>query len=76
VSTDEARRVEPPVGAPAAAVSRVDTPTDVRGLLSQLRIERRADGGFSIEAPPDAADGLAALFEGMASLIRQAGSAR
>ena len=51
-------------------------PTDVRGLLSQLEMRRRDDGGLVIEAPPDAAFGLAALFEGMASLLRQAGGPR
>jgi SNF2 family DNA or RNA helicase len=51
-------------------------PTDVRGLLSKLEMRRRDDGGLVIEAPPDAADGLAALFEGMASLLRQAGGPR
>jgi hypothetical protein len=39
-------------------------------------MRRRDDGGLVIEAPPDAADGLAALFEGMASLLRQAGGPR
>jgi hypothetical protein len=51
-------------------------PADVRGLLSQLEMRRRDDGGLVIEAPPDAADSLAALFEGMASLLRQAGGPR
>jgi superfamily II DNA/RNA helicase len=51
-------------------------PADVRGLLSRLEMRRRDDGGLVIEAPPDAADGLAALFEGMASLLRRAGGPR
>jgi hypothetical protein len=47
-------------------------PEDVRGLLSKLSVRRRDDGGLAIEAPPEAADGLAALFEGMAQLLRAA----
>lgn len=73
---DEALHADRQTGAPAAVTARPDAPADVRGVLSQLKIQRRADGGLSIEAPPEAADGLAALFEGMASLMRQAGSAR
>jgi hypothetical protein len=38
-------------------------------------VERRADGGLAIEAPPEAAYGLAALFEGMGRLLREAGRA-
>ena len=39
-------------------------------------VRRRDDGGLAIEAPPEAADGLAALFEGMAQLLRTAGTGR
>jgi superfamily II DNA or RNA helicase len=49
---------------------------DIRGWLSQLKVHRRDDGGLAIEAPPEAADGLAALFEGMGRLLREAGAAR
>ena len=49
---------------------------DLQGWLSQLRIHRRDDGGLSIEAPPEAADGLAALFEGMGRLLQEARAAR
>jgi SNF2 family DNA or RNA helicase len=73
---DEAPHAHRPPEAPASVAARTDVPADVRGLLSRLKIQRRADGGLSIEAPPEAADGLAALFEGMASLMRQAGSSR
>ena len=68
---------------PASAVSigpvpevergRLPPPSELRGWLSQLRVERRDDGGLAIEAPPEAADGLAALFEGMGKLLREAG---
>jgi helicase-like protein len=47
--------------------------SELRGWLSQLSVERRPDGRIAIEAPPEAADGLAALFEGMGRLLREAG---
>ncbi|MBK5257549.1 MAG: hypothetical protein JJE39_16105, partial [Vicinamibacteria bacterium] len=62
--------------APEAERGRLHPPSELRGWLSQLRVERRADGGLAIEAPPEAADGLAALFEGMGKLLREAGRAR
>jgi superfamily II DNA or RNA helicase len=71
----------PPAGAasigpvPEAARSRLPPASEMRGWLSQLRVERRSDGGLAIEAPPEAADGLAALFEGMGRLLREAGRA-
>jgi len=71
----------PPAGAggmgpaPEAERGRLPPVSELRGWLSQLRVQRRADGGLAIEAPPEAADGLAALFEGMGSLLRQAGRA-
>jgi hypothetical protein len=58
--------------APEAERDRLPPPSELRGWLSQLRVERRADGGLAIEAPPEAADGLAALFEGMGRLLREA----
>jgi hypothetical protein len=45
---------------------------DVRGLFSQLQVRRQADGHVIIEAPPEAASTLSALFEGMAALLQQA----
>jgi superfamily II DNA or RNA helicase len=71
----------PPAGAvsigppPEAERSRLPPASELRGWLSQLRVQRRADGGLAIEAPPEAADGLAALFEGMGKLLREAGRA-
>jgi SNF2 family DNA or RNA helicase len=47
----------------------------VSGLLGSVRIEPRPDGGLRIEAPPEAAEGLRALFEGMARLMAQASAA-
>jgi superfamily II DNA/RNA helicase len=71
----------PPAGAVGigpvseAERSRLPPASELRGWLSQLRVERRSDGGLAIEAPPEAADGLAALFEGMGRLLREAGRA-
>jgi hypothetical protein len=42
----------------------------VASLFSQLRVERRADGGVTIDAPPEAAASLASLFEAMTALMR------
>lgn len=39
-------------------------------------IHRRDDGGLTLEAPPEAAETLAALFEGMGRLLRQAADPR
>ena len=54
----------PPVEAPRLT-------GDIRGLLSQLQVERNAEGGLRIEAPPEAAEGLASLFEGLADVMRK-----
>jgi superfamily II DNA or RNA helicase len=45
---------------------------DVRGLFAQLQVRRQADGNVIIEAPPEAASTLSALFEGIAALLQQA----
>ncbi len=42
----------------------------VRDLFASLSVRPTAGGGVAIEAPPEAAESLAALFEGMASLLR------
>jgi hypothetical protein len=42
------------------------------GLFAALRVERTRDGGMRIEAPPEVAGALAALFEGMARLLSRA----
>ena len=42
---------------------------DVAALFSALRVERTPLGGIRIEAPPEAATQLVALFEGMAKLL-------
>ena len=44
----------------------------VRDLFAQLRIRREGSGKVVIEAPPEAAETLGALFEGMAAMLRNA----
>ncbi|MBI4879010.1 MAG: hypothetical protein HY812_05030 [Planctomycetes bacterium] len=43
---------------------------EIRRLFGQLRMQRTETGGMRIEATPEAAETLAALFEGMAGLLR------
>jgi len=50
-------------------------PLNVESLMSGLRVRRTASGGLLIEAPRETASTLAALFSGMAQLLR-AGAAR
>lgn len=45
---------------------------EVRRLFTQLRVRRSESGGVLIEAPPEAATTLGALFEGMAALLQAA----
>ena len=63
----------PPAPTPPAAASSAPTaprPGDVRDLLSRMSLVRGADGGVRVEAPPESAATLAALFEGLAALLR------
>ncbi|MBI5482310.1 MAG: DEAD/DEAH box helicase [Deltaproteobacteria bacterium] len=56
----------------AAPVPTTDAvPADaVRRLFGQLQVRTRDDGGVTIDAPPDSALALAAIFEGMAGMLR------
>lgn len=45
---------------------------DIQRLVSGLTIQRTAAGGLVVEAPPETASTLAALFSGMAQLFQQA----
>jgi len=45
---------------------------EVRHLFSQLQVRRGQSGNIVIEAPPEAASTLSALFEGMAALLQAA----
>jgi len=56
-----------------AAVALSSAP--VAQLFNALRVERGADGSLRIEAPPQAASALAALFDGMARLLSAVGAA-
>ena len=62
--------------APSPAPPTVSTsaPVDVRGLFSRLQVRRESDGRVVIEAPPDAANALSALFEGMAAMLQSLAS--
>jgi SNF2 family DNA or RNA helicase len=46
-----------------------EVPTSVSSLFERLRVERTESGGIRIEAPPEAAASLVALFDGMAKLL-------
>ncbi len=45
----------------------------VQSMFQQVQIEQREDGGIRLEAPPEAARTLSALFAGMAQLLDAAG---
>jgi superfamily II DNA or RNA helicase len=65
---------ERPNGDAAATTAAFDA--GAPALLSALRIERTAAGGLRIEAPPEAAATLAAMFESMAKLMHAASTVR
>ena len=50
----------------AAEASRLPATGDLRTLLAKLSIRTADDGRVSIEAPPEAAAGLAMAFEALA----------
>ena len=49
---------------------------DIERLVSGLTVQRTASGGLVIEAPPETASTLAALFSGMAQLLQGAAASR
>ncbi|MGE3819418.1 MAG: hypothetical protein AB7I30_08285, partial [Isosphaeraceae bacterium] len=71
-------RAEPPADVPPgptfAPSGGAATPSlpEIRHLFTQLRVRRSESGGVTIEAPPEAASTLGALFEGMAALLQAA----
>jgi superfamily II DNA or RNA helicase len=79
-AADESRDVPTPLtpAEPLAAAAMSDGAVrlpampsgDVRQLFSQLQVRRQPNGGVVIEAPPEAASALGALFEGLAALIQ------
>jgi hypothetical protein len=48
---------------------------DIAALFGSVQVRRTASGGLTLEAPPEAAASLAALFEGMAKLLAQSARA-
>jgi len=64
---DESRDARVP-GAPEPAPA--PSAGDVQKLFSRLTVQRTVDGGLLIEAPPETASTLAALFAGMAQLLQ------
>jgi len=46
-------------------------PSGAPELLAGIRIETSPDGAMRIEAPPEAAETLAGLFEAMAGMLRK-----
>jgi superfamily II DNA or RNA helicase len=75
-STDPAPppAAEPVASAHAARPSSDPVPVtaaiDLQQLFATLRIRTTAEGGIAIEAPPEAASTLAAVFEGLARQLR------
>ncbi len=57
---------------PAPSPRVLPSPGEVRQLFSRLQIRREPDGKVVIEAAPDTASTLAALFEGMAAMLQAA----
>lgn len=64
------RRDETPAPASPGAGS-LPEPAAVRSMFDQLRVETRPDGGVRLDAPPEAARTLSALFAGMAKLLEE-----
>ncbi len=48
------------------------SPAEIQRLVSRLTVQHTASGGLVIEAPPETASTLAALFAGMAQLLHAA----
>ena len=70
---DESRDApRPPIPEPEPSPSA----RDVQTLFSGLTVQRTARGGLVIEASPETASTLAALFSGMAQLLQAAGEDR
>jgi hypothetical protein len=79
---EEPAEPAPPVAAPPAQPPTPATPPipaqppapvpdglSVQQMLSSIQVERTEGGGLRIEAPPEAAGTLAAMFQGMADLL-------
>lgn len=66
---DESRDARVPT---APGVAPLPSAPDVERLFSGLTVQRTSGGGLVIAAPPETASTLAALFTGMAQLLRAA----
>jgi hypothetical protein len=59
----------PVATAPEDPEPSVEAGAHLAGLFSQLKVRQLENGGLSLEAPPEAAVALTALFQGMANLL-------
>ncbi len=59
-----------PLSATTSSVAALPSAGEVREFFSQLQVRRAPIGNVLIEAPPEAASTLGALFEGMAALLQ------
>lgn len=59
-------------GAAVAVPEPIASAAEIRRLVSGLTVPRTAGGGLVIEAPPETASTLAALFSGMTQLLQSA----
>jgi superfamily II DNA or RNA helicase len=62
--------VPTPIPAEQPVPVTTPAPLDVQAVFARLQVRREPDGRVIIEAPPDAASALSALFEGMAALLQ------
>ena len=67
---DESRDV--PLAAITAGPEPADSAAAIQRLVAGVTVRRTASGGLVIEAPPEAASTLGALFSGMAQLLHSA----
>ncbi len=63
-ATDESQDV------PATPVMATSPAVPIQSLFAGLKIEKRKDGSMRIDAAPEAAEGLARLFESLAAALR------
>jgi superfamily II DNA or RNA helicase len=63
-------------GAAASGEDPVPSAAAIQRLVSGVSVQRTAGGGLVIEAPPETASTLAALFSGMAQLLQAATAPR
>ena len=69
------RELDEMVSAGDESRDREDAAPDMEGLFTGLKMRRTEKGGLVIEAPPETAATLAAVFQGMAKMLQQATAA-